>query len=105
MGDESTPVLPGLGGAGTPSNRLGQAATELIQTLRDQQLIEPHHVLTIQLVEDLAVVAGKAAAKGQAAAMAMATKELREAMALLPVPADAGDALTEFMAKFEEATK
>lgn len=103
MSTQNGPALPGLEQAGTPSNLMAQAAAQLIETLRSQQLIEAHHVLTVQLVLDLSTVIGKAAAKGQAAAMALAAKELREAMSLLPQPADAGDALAEFMEQFAKA--
>ncbi|MCM3577440.1 hypothetical protein M3686_04735 [Micrococcus luteus] len=103
MSTENTSVLPGFEQIGTPPNALAAAAEELIKRLHEQQLIEAHHVLTVQLVRELAGVMGKAAAKGQAAAMALASKELREAMAMLPQPANADDALTTFMAKFDEA--
>ena len=102
MTDQMTPIFPGMEPPGTSGNGMAQAASDLIDLLREQQLLEAHHVLTVQLVRDLATAIGAAALKGQAAAMALASRELREAMALLPQPTNAGDALSQFMAKFDE---
>lgn len=63
-----------------------KAARAQIKALQDQRLIKPQHLMTCQLVLSLAEAIGKAAAKGQASAMSFASKELREAMALLPQP-------------------
>ena len=102
---ETAPTLPGMDGAGTSPNMMQRAAAEYIQALRDRDLIKGHHVLTVQLVLDLAAAVGKASAKGQAAAMAMASKELREAMELLPVPVSNDDPFTAFLNELKEESK
>lgn len=80
---------------------LEKAANEYISELEKQGLIKPVHALTVQLVKDLARAAGISARDGKASGMAMATKELREAMALLP--SGGSDALAEIQQKMLEA--
>lgn len=99
---DNAQALPGLDTAGRASNAMLRAATDYIEYLRNLGLIEGHHVLTVQLVLGLAEVIGKASAKGQAAAMAMGAKELREAMDLLPMPQAEGDAFAQIIAKMQE---
>lgn len=94
---ENAPTLPGMNSAGQSPNTMALAAAEYIESLRAQNLIQPHHVLTVQLVLGLAEVIGKAAAKGQAAAMSLAAKQLMEAMDTLPQPVAAGDAFQQFL--------
>lgn len=99
---DNGPALPGLDAAGRATNEMLRAATEYIDHLRGHGLIKGHHVLTVQLVLGLAEVIGKASAKGQAAAMAMASKQLVEAMELLPQPAAEGDAFAQIIASMQE---
>lgn len=61
-----------------------KAAKSYLNELRKEKLIDGTHILACQLVLSLAEAIGKAAAKGQASAMSFASKELREAMAMLP---------------------
>lgn len=60
------------------------AAEKHIQKLKDSDLLTPEHYLAAQLTLDLAKVCGTAAAKGSASAVALASKELRETIAMLP---------------------
>lgn len=80
---------------------LEKAAITYIDELEKQGLIKPVHALTVQLVKDLARAAGMSARDGKASGMAMATKELREAMALLP--SGGSDAMAEIQQKMMEA--
>ena len=91
-------ALPGLATAGAPANSMQLAARTYLEHLQSLGKLEPQHGLTVQLVLELSTVVGKAAAKGQAAAMSMASRELREAMATLPAPASS-DAFAAFMAE------
>lgn len=95
---ETAPTLPGLDAMAAPTSAMEVAARQQIAGLRDAGLIKPEHGLTVQLILELAAAIGKASAKGQAAALSMASRELREAMELLPKPA-ASDAFAEFMAQ------
>lgn len=61
-----------------------KAAKAHIRGLEDAGLIDGSHILTCQLVLCLAEAIGKSSQKGQASALSFASKELREAMALLP---------------------
>lgn len=61
-----------------------KAAKSYLAELTREGLLDGSHILSCQLVLSLAEAIGKAAGKGQASAMSFASKELREAMALLP---------------------
>ncbi|AYN56957.1 hypothetical protein PBI_ATRAXA_1 [Arthrobacter phage Atraxa] len=65
-------------------NPMLKAARAQLRMLDDAGLLKPEHALQAQMVLSLADVMGKSQAKGQASAMSFASKELREAMALLP---------------------
>lgn len=86
--DQAVLALPGLedtqpAGGTTP---LETAARRSLAALQASGLLEDRHAVTMQLVLDLARAVGRSAAKGQAAAAAMAAAQLREAWALLPQP-------------------
>lgn len=81
-------ALPGLEdvqpAGGTTA--LETAARRSLAALQTAGILEDRHAVTMQLVLDLARSVGRASAKGQAAAAAMAAAQLREAWALLPQP-------------------
>lgn len=91
MAKNNDEFLPGFAPAPDPENHLAQAAEKYINSLEKMDLIQPHHVLKVELVRGLATVAGKASIRGQAAAMAMASAQLREAMADLPQPMESNE--------------
>jgi hypothetical protein len=86
--DQAALALPGLDDP-TPAGgltALETAARRSLAALQASGLLEDRHAVTMQLVLDLARSVGRASAKGQAAAAAMAAAQLREAWALLPQP-------------------
>lgn len=82
--DDTLPGLPGLGEAPEGVSVLEAAARRSLQALADASLLNESHALPMALVLDLARSVGKAVAKGQGAAAAMAAAQLREAWQLLP---------------------
>ncbi|QXG07729.1 hypothetical protein [Curtobacterium phage Penoan] len=81
---EHQPTLDGLEPLSPYATALERAATAQLAYLDQQGLLGVQHSLTVALVRQAAAVAGAASASGKAAAFALASKELREAMALLP---------------------
>lgn len=81
---DTQPELPGLGNIRPDADRLERAAMSLLEQLRAKDLIQPEHVLLEQIILDLSRAVGISAQSGKAAGMAMAAKELREYLALLP---------------------
>lgn len=81
-------TFPGLEPAGGQAftTPLELAAMETLRELREQGLLRREHSLTVQLVLELARAVGRGVASGRASAVAMAAKQLTEAMALLPAP-------------------
>lgn len=71
----------------TPSGMDGAAMTTL-RRLDDLGLLDDRHTLTCQLILELAHVIGAGSRNARASAVAMAAKELREALATLPQPVD-----------------
>lgn len=67
-----------------------KAAKAHINGLKKDNLINDSHILKCQLVLCLAEAIGKSSQKGQASALSFASKELREAMALLPAKKNIG---------------
>jgi len=86
------PTFPGLEIApplsGRPVSALEEAAVETLRELREQGLLRREHSLTVQLVLELARAVGQGVVHGRASAVAMAAKQLTEAMGLLPIPTD-----------------
>ena len=77
-----------------------KAAKAHIAGLQGAKLINESHILTCQLVLCLAEGVGRSAQKGQASALSFASKELREAMALLPAKRQIGS-FEQFMKDLE----
>ncbi|MBF0809113.1 hypothetical protein E4U03_10935 [Rothia nasimurium] len=74
--------LPVFGSVGKPA--LERAAEKLVHQLAEDGKLNDSHVLTVQMIIDLARVCGLSADKGSASAVAMASRELREILATLP---------------------
>lgn len=95
-------TLPGLeiqvqtGAGAAPPTATELAAAKTLGHLNDAGVLRPEHALHVQLILDLARAVGLGVATGKASAVAMAAKQLTEAMALLPelpaAPADDEDA-------------
>ena len=91
MNDGMTPELFDLDlSAGKMEPAMLKAAKAHINGLKGAGLINDSHILTCQLVLCLAEAIGKSSQKGQASALSFASKELREAMALLPAKKQVG---------------
>ena len=91
------PELDGLGDVRPDATKLETAAHQMLQQLHQDGVIDDSHVLIEQVIVDLARAVGISAQQGKAAGMAMAAKELREYLLLLPKTGD--DAFKEFMAE------
>lgn len=74
--------IPEFGSVGKPD--LERAAEKLVKQLADDGKLNDSHVLTVQMILDLARVTGLSAVKGRASAVALASRELREVLATLP---------------------
>lgn len=103
-GYESNPLLPleDFLIQTTAKPALQVAAEKYVSFLQDEGLLTEAHVLTVQLVLDLARACGLSASKGRASGMALASKELREALELLPKP-EATDEFSEMMKAMQAA--
>jgi hypothetical protein len=81
--------LPGLEPPTPPAEsteptRMELAAAKLLEQLRADGLLKAEHVLAEALILELCRAIGGSGAKGRASAVALASRELREALALLP---------------------
>lgn len=102
------PTLPGMEPLSPHATPLETAAHAQLAYLEAEGLLGPHHALTVALVRQAAQVCGAAAMAGRGSAFALAAKELREAMALLPEaagPADPFEALVDEMREAEAAAR
>lgn len=95
MTADLSPFLPGMEALSPAPTAMETAARVMLAHLNEQGLLGPQHALQVQLVMDLARAIGISAQKGRAAGMALASRELREAFALLPQSTD--DAFSAFM--------
>jgi len=81
MTDEPLAGLEGLRSDMTP---MELAAKQQLDQLRAEGRLTDQHVIVEQLILALARGVGESAARGRAAGVALAARELREAIALLP---------------------
>lgn len=100
---DTQPELPGLGTIRPDADRLEKAARALLEQLREKGLIQAEHVLLEQIILDLSRAVGISAQSGKAAGMAMAAKELREYLALLPKAND--DAFQQLLDELNSDSK
>lgn len=91
MPDDAIPglVVPGSTALDGP---MVKAAATTLQALADAKVIEPRHAVMVQLVHSLAGAIDKGVTSGRASAVAMAARELREAMLVLDPPPEEGGA-------------
>lgn len=68
------------------TTEIEKAARLTLHTLHEQGLLHPEHALICQLILDLSRVIGRGVAAGRAAAVALAAKQLVEAVDSLPKP-------------------
>lgn len=91
--------LPGMEDPQGPTSELEQAVRRTLRALRDQDLLEPRHAGTMELALVLARAVDAGVRSRRASAAAMAARELRETLAMLPepeaTPSDAWDQLVE----------
>lgn len=91
---------PTLDGLSLPlagnSSAMEKAALATLRRLDELELLGAEHALTCQLVLELARAVGAGVRNGRASAVAMAAKELREALATLPLPTGNADAFEAF---------
>lgn len=97
--DDTQPFLPGMAPLDAGPSPLEQAARLQIKHMRDRNLLTHEHAIAVQLVLDLARAIGVSATRGRASAMALAARELREALLLLP--AGDTDEFAELMKQLE----
>lgn len=91
MSYQAHPSLPGLNlpQHTLPTTALEREALTLVRELDEAGRLNAGHRLIVALVIDLARAVGMSSARGQAAGAAMASKQLMEAMAQLPLLVDA----------------
>lgn len=85
-GDDYTPTLPGLEMPDRLEPILTGAVRQTFASLDAQNLLEPHHAAIMQLCLELASSVSAAKVSRHATAVALAARELRETLALLPEP-------------------
>lgn len=98
--------LPGLEPPAAAETAMVKAARLTLAALRDADKLRPEHALLTQLILSLAAAIDGGTRSGRASAVAMASKELREALLQLDPPpeeanTDAAAALQKFMADLE----
>jgi hypothetical protein len=84
----STPELDGFESLRPDATAMEKAAHRIIGKLRAEGLLHDEHDLIAQTIVELSRAVGISAQSGKAAGMAMAAKELREFMTLLPAAED-----------------
>lgn len=107
---DTQPTIPGLEGARPNDTPMVSAARFTLAALDEAGRIEPRHALLVQLILSLSGAIDGGTRQGRASAVAMASKELREALLQLDPPPEEGDqgeaarrALADFVAKVEAA--
>lgn len=107
--DAGRPWQPTLDGLTLPNpahaSGMERAALTTIRRLDELDLLDEADTLTVQLVIELARAVGAGVRNGRASAVAMAAKELREALATLPEVPRSGDAFDELARQLAEAAQ
>lgn len=103
--DSWQPELEGLTPPRASAGALSKAARATVQALEDDQLLEPRHTLTVQLVLNLADALDRDMSRGKiSVAMSQATRQLLDAIEALPSPdAAQSDEWDELARAFAEA--
>ncbi|HEY4267097.1 MAG TPA: hypothetical protein VGM94_02785 [Galbitalea sp.] len=81
---DPAPMLPGFEDLQPGETRMELAARRQIAKLREDGRLTDEHIIVEQMILDLSRAVGISAQKGRAAGVALAARELREAIALLP---------------------
>lgn len=100
---DRTPPLDGLGDIRADQTPMEAAARRQLAQLRADGKLTDQHIIVEQLVLDLARAIGESAAKGRAAGVALAARELREALELLPHTVN--DEFAELAEKMRQANE
>lgn len=82
----SDQMLPGLDDLSPTTSKLELAARRQLKALDEKGLLNDSNAITVQLILDLAAVVGQSCAHGKAAAAALASQRLLEALDMLPDP-------------------
>lgn len=91
-----TPLdLPGLDGPREYESPMVVAARQTLAALAELDRLEPRHAVLTQLILSLAEAIDRGTRTGRASAVALASKELREALLQLDPPPEDGDASVE----------
>ena len=99
------PTFDGLTLPTGTTTPLEVAAQATLAALDADGLLEPRHALTSQLVLDLSSSIGAGVRTGKTAAVALAARQLLDALASLPAPMAADDpSLAELFEKLDAAT-
>lgn len=86
----------------TPMQRAAEAQ---LTNLREAGLLTPRHAIIVELVRELSTVIGAASRNGRGSALAMAAKELREALAMLPDDPGPEDPLAQLDDELRDAER
>lgn len=70
--------------------------------LEGRNLLDDSNAIVVALVKELADVIGKSAGRGRGSSVALASKELREALAMLPQPAGDEDPWEKMQRELQE---
>lgn len=105
MTPEFAPTIPGLVLPEPGTSAIEASAIATIQRLDQDGLLEPRHALTCQLILELARAVGNGLTWGKVSvATATLARQLMDAIALLPVPAEqTDDAWTQLEVQLAEA--
>lgn len=95
--------LEGLDPASDPSTPMEKAVERQIEWLTGQGKLDESHTIVVALIRELADVIGKSAGRGRGSSVALASKELREALLLLPVVDGEADPWTELQNDIQAA--
>lgn len=97
-------LLPGMSRLTDPSGRCVAAVEATLAALHAADLLEPRHAATAQLCLELALAVEHGLASRRASAVALAARELREALASLPEPQQTGgDAFAQLLEELNNA--
>ncbi len=105
--DPIAPALPGIDPPRGPSSPLEKAVDRTLTALAASGLLEERHAGICELCRVMAQTVSIGVASRRSSGAALAAKELREALAMLPAPPEGNGAMDEWEAlarKLSEAT-
>lgn len=101
----SSEPLPGLELGSPPATAVESAARTYLDRLEAAGTIGPDHAVIREAILTLAASLGRSSARGQSAAAALASKELREWYLLIPAPIAADDPFLKILRDAAEADR